>query len=53
METPYGDVRVKKSFYNGKLIRIKPEFEDCKKWAEGNQISIAEVEHAVHKTLFQ
>jgi hypothetical protein len=53
VETPYGDVRVKKSFYNGKLIRIKPEFEDCKKWAEGNQISIAEVEHAVHKTLFQ
>jgi hypothetical protein len=53
VETPYGTVRVKKSFYNGKLIRIKPEFEDCKKWAEGNQISISEVEHAVHKTLFQ
>ncbi|WP_423130560.1 nickel pincer cofactor biosynthesis protein LarC [Gaoshiqia sp. Z1-71] len=53
IETAYGVVRVKKSFYNGKLIRVKPEAEDCREWAEKNQISISEVEHAVRKTLFQ
>ena len=53
VETPYGAVRVKKSFYNGKLIRLKPEFEDCKKWAEGNRVSISEIENAVSKILHQ
>jgi hypothetical protein len=30
VHTEYGDVRVKQSFYQGKLVNVKPEFEDCK-----------------------
>ena len=49
VETVYGSVRIKQSFYNGKLVRSKPEFEDCKKLAEKHQISISEIERVVNK----
>jgi pyridinium-3,5-bisthiocarboxylic acid mononucleotide nickel chelatase len=47
VETIYGGIRIKQSFYNGKLVRSKPEFEDCKNLAEKHQISISEIEKAV------
>lgn len=53
VETVYGPVRIKQSYYNGKLIRSKPEYEDCKRWAEKHRISISEVERAtqfIHAT---
>lgn len=31
IETEYGKITVKLGYYNGKLIRITPEYEDCKK----------------------
>ncbi|MEA1897538.1 MAG: nickel pincer cofactor biosynthesis protein LarC [Bacteroidota bacterium] len=31
LETRFGEVRIKSSFYNGKLIHQKPEYDDCKK----------------------
>lgn len=31
LKTKYGDVRIKSSYYNGKLVRQKPEYDDCKK----------------------
>jgi uncharacterized protein (TIGR00299 family) protein len=48
IETSFGSVRIKQSFFNGKLVRSKPEFEDCKKLADKHQISISEVENAVN-----
>ncbi len=51
VETIYGQVRIKQSFFNGKIVRSKPEFEDCKKLAEKHQISISEIEKEVIKTL--
>lgn len=30
IETKYGKITVKLGYYNGKLIRITPEYEDCK-----------------------
>lgn len=51
IDTIYGSIRIKKSFFNGKLIRTKPEFEDCKKLAETHQISISEIENAVHSKM--
>ncbi|AEM78310.1 LOW QUALITY PROTEIN: protein of unknown function DUF111 [Thermoanaerobacter wiegelii Rt8.B1] len=41
VETPYGKVRVKKGYLNGKLIKAYPEYEDVKAIAEktGNSIS--------------
>lgn len=49
IETMYGSVRIKQSFYNGKLVSLKPEFEDCKKLAKKHRISISEIEKAVNK----
>lgn len=49
VETVYGSVRIKQSFYNGKIVRSKPEFEDCKKLAEKHQISISDIEKEVIK----
>ena len=31
LKTKYGDVRIKSSYHNNKLIRQKPEYDDCKK----------------------
>jgi hypothetical protein len=51
VETPYGSVHIKQSFYDGKLVRSKPEFDDCKKLAEANQLSLSEIEKAIGKQL--
>ncbi len=48
VDTVYGTVRIKQSFYNGNLVSSKPEFEDCKKLAEKHGISISEVERTVN-----
>lgn len=47
VETNIGKVRVKQSFFKGKLVRSKPELEDCKELAKKHQKSISEVENAV------
>lgn len=49
VETTFGTVRIKQSFFNGKLVRSKPEFEDCKRLAEKHQITISEIEKAINK----
>jgi pyridinium-3,5-bisthiocarboxylic acid mononucleotide nickel chelatase len=51
LETTYGPVRIKQSFYGGKLVHSKPEFDDCKKLAEANQLSLSEIEEAIRKQL--
>jgi len=47
VETIYGSVRVKNSYYQGKLLRSKPEFEDCKSLAQKNKVTISAIEKAV------
>jgi len=44
VETKYGKVRVKQSIYNGKIVRTKPEFEDCRSIALREKISLEDVE---------
>jgi len=51
VETAYGKVRVKESFYNGKLVHSKPEFDDCKKLAELHEVSLSEIENEISKAL--
>ncbi len=41
--TKYGDVTVKTAYYKGKQIKSKPEYEECKKIALENDISMSEV----------
>lgn len=34
VSTKYGNIRIKKSYYNGKAINAAPEYEDCRQAAE-------------------
>lgn len=51
VETDLGPVRVKQSYFNGKLVRSKPEAEDCKKLAREHGLRVLEVERLVLKKL--
>lgn len=47
--TPLGSVRVKQALMGGRVLRSKPEFEDCKALARRHGIPLAEVYAAIHK----
>ena len=49
IETELGKVRVKCSYFQGREIRFKPEFEDLKKLAALHGLSLAEVEKIINK----
>jgi uncharacterized protein (TIGR00299 family) protein len=50
IETELGKVRVKCSYFEGKEIRFKPEFEDLKKLATEHRLSLSEVEKIINKS---
>lgn len=39
----YGYITIKNSFYKGKKIKAKPEYEECRKLAKENNVAIKEV----------
>jgi len=43
VQTIYGELTVKRSFYNGKEVSCKPEYEDCKRIAAAKGIPVKEV----------
>ncbi len=43
---PWGQVRVKKGTFEGKLINLAPEYEDCKRLAEENGVPLKQVMEA-------
>ena len=43
VHTPWGPVRVKVAFLGDERIRCKPEYEDCRRIAEANNVPLAEV----------
>lgn len=45
--TIYGDVCIKRSFYKGKEVSCKPEFENCRKIANEKGIPVKEVYNVV------
>ncbi|MFN4227476.1 MAG: nickel pincer cofactor biosynthesis protein LarC [Candidatus Ratteibacteria bacterium] len=51
VKTPLGNIRIKKSYINGKVINVAPEYDDCKKIAEQEQIPLKKVYQTVYKTL--
>lgn len=51
VNTVYGKVRVKQSFYEGKEVNTKPEFEDCKKLARKHNVSLQMIQESVLKKL--
>ena len=38
IETIYGAVRVKVAFYEGSIVNVQPEYEDCAKLALKHQL---------------
>lgn len=51
IETEFGKVRIKQSYFNGKPVHSKPEFDDCRELAKKHNVTIAEIEKAVYKKL--
>ncbi len=50
IETELGKIRIKCSYFQGKEIRFKAEFEDLKKLANDHGLSLNEVEIIINKT---
>jgi hypothetical protein len=40
VETPYGKIMVKRAFYKGECVNVKPEYEQCRTLALEAGISI-------------
>jgi uncharacterized protein (TIGR00299 family) protein len=51
--TIYGDVTIKYSYYKGKEVSCKPEFEDCRKIANENRIPVKEVYNNIMASLLK
>lgn len=49
VKTEYGDITVKKSYYRGKSVKYKPEYEECRAIAKERNISIDKVYKAIYK----
>lgn len=47
--TKYGEIAIKKSYYKGKLVKYKPEFEECKNTARKYNVAIEKVYKEVYK----
>lgn len=51
VDTTFGKVRVKQSFYEGKVVNVKPEFEDCKRLAREYNVAVRIIQDSVLKNL--
>lgn len=49
VETPFGLIRVKEGYRNGKLLKSAPEFEDVRAAAERHGLPLKDVVQAVHR----
>jgi pyridinium-3,5-bisthiocarboxylic acid mononucleotide nickel chelatase len=47
IQTQYGEVTVKRSFYEGREVSCKPEYEECKKIASAKGIPVKEVYNSI------
>lgn len=49
VETPYGEIRIKLAKKDHKIIKAAPEYEDCRRIANENNIPLKDVYHMVDK----
>lgn len=47
LPTRYGKINIKIGYLNGKPIKYKPEYEDCRMIAKDQELSVQEVSHAI------
>jgi uncharacterized protein (TIGR00299 family) protein len=51
VSTRYGKVEVKRSFWNGRVVNEKPEFEQCRKLALEHGVTLEEISKEITKNL--
>lgn len=51
VQTRYGEIDVKRSYYSGRLVREKPEYEQCRRLAMENKVSLEAIQKEVFKNL--
>jgi pyridinium-3,5-bisthiocarboxylic acid mononucleotide nickel chelatase len=51
LSTSYGDVNIKRSFYNGKEVSAKPEYDDCKRIASEKGVPVKEIYNKIMAVL--
>jgi len=51
VRTKYGVIDLKRSFYGGKVVNEKPEFEQCRRLASKHGITLDEIRKEVYKKL--
>jgi len=52
IETKYGEISVKIGYYNGKVVSISPEYEDCRKIAEEKRVPLKEIYEEAKRRAF-
>ena len=50
VKTKYGEITVKSGYLNGRIIKSKPEYEDCKRLAKENGVSIQDIYESIRLT---
>ena len=53
LKTIYGEVTVKRSFYKGKEVSAKPEYDECRRIASERNIPVKEVYNNIMSLLTQ
>ncbi len=53
LETSYGTVRIKNALVDGKVMKSKPEYNDCARIARENNIALKDVYEIIKKLLYQ
>jgi len=49
VETPYGAIEIKEASIDGQLLRVMPEYEQCRRAAQNAGVSLREVEESALK----
>jgi pyridinium-3,5-bisthiocarboxylic acid mononucleotide nickel chelatase len=50
LKTKYGEITVKSGYLNGRIIKSKPEYEDCKRLAKENGVTIQDIYESIRLT---
>jgi uncharacterized protein (TIGR00299 family) protein len=50
VKTKYGEIKVKSGYLNGRIIKSKPEYEDCRRLAKENDVSIQDIYASIRQT---
>jgi hypothetical protein len=50
VKTKYGEIMVKSGYLNGRVIKSKPEYEDCKRLAKENGVTIQDIYESIRLT---